>query len=188
MNRRFWLGLWLLGWPLAAPATDVALAEVMAALAAVRTVEASFREEKNLAILDEPLVATGRLYYRAPSYLRKQTLSPRPEEYVADQNWLTVETPDGERRQFDLNGYPQLRPFVEAIRATQAGDRPTLERYYQLEFEGTPTAWSLRLTPRQPEFARYLIAIVIRGREQWIDSVETLESGGDRGLLTVEPR
>ena len=187
MNRRFWLGL-LLGWPLAAPATDTAFSEVMAALAAVRTVEATFREEKTLAILDEPLVATGRLYNRAPDYLRKQTLYPHPEEYVADQNWLTVETPDGERRQFDLNGYPQLRPFVEAIRATQAGDRSTLERYYHLEFAGTPSAWSLRLTPRQPEFARYLTAIVIRGREQWIDSVETLEPGGDRGLLTVEPR
>jgi len=51
---------------------------------------------------------------------------------------LTVETPTAGRRQFDLNGYPQLRPFVEAIRATQAGDRAALERYYRLEFQGTP--------------------------------------------------
>ena len=32
------------------------------------------------------------LYYRAPAYLRKQTLQPQSEEYEADDHWLTVET------------------------------------------------------------------------------------------------
>ena len=120
-----WVWLLLLWWPLGLSAADEALDQVMRALAAVPAVQAAFREEKTLAILQEPLVSSGMLYYRAPAYLRKQTLQPQPEEYEADDHWLTVETPTDGRRQFDLNGYPQLRPFVEAIRATQAGDRTT---------------------------------------------------------------
>ena len=182
-----WIGL-LLCWPLMGLAGDDPLAQVMRALAAVPAVEATFREEKTLAMLNAPLVATGVLYYRAPDFLRKQTLHPQPEDYEADGHWLTVETSEAGRRQFDLNGYPQLRPFVEAIRATQAGDQAALERYYQLEFQGTPAAWSLRLTPRGVDAQRYVTAIVLRGRNVWIDSVETLEADGDRATMTITPR
>lgn len=185
MRRWGWLLLW---WPLAVPAADEGLTEVMRALATVKSLEAAFREEKTLAILQEPLITTGQLYYRAPAYLRKWTLRPQPEDYAADGDWLTLETPDGGRRDFNLNGYPQLRAFVEAVRATQAGDRATLERYYRLEFQGALAGWSLRLTPREPEAANYVTAIVMRGRGEWIDSVETLEPDGDRSVMTVTPR
>ncbi|MFZ4791497.1 MAG: LolA family protein [Candidatus Competibacteraceae bacterium] len=180
------IGILLLCWPLAAATADEALTEVMRMLAAVKSLQAEFREEKTLAMLQQPLVTTGRLYYQAPAYLRKQTVQPQPEDYVADGEWLTLDTPDGGRRDFNLNGYPQLRPFVEAIRATQAGDRATLERYYRLEFQGTPAHWTLRLTPLDPTAAGYVAAIVMRGQNDRILSVETLESDGDRSLMTIE--
>ena len=101
---------------------------------------------------------------------------------------MTVETPAAGRRQFDLNGYPQLRPFVEAIRATQAGDRATLERYYRLEFQGTAADWSLRLTPRDSQAAGYVTAIILRGRDGSIASMETLEPDGDRSLMSITVR
>jgi len=181
---RRWSGWLLACWPLLGLADD-SLAEVMRRLAAVPAVEGTFREEKTLAALEQPLVATGMLSYRAPSFLRKRTLAPQPEDYEADGDWLTVETPTTGRKQFDLNGYPQLRPLVEAIRATQAGDRATLERYYRLEFEGTPAAWSLRLMPVAPEAANYLSAIIVRGQDGRIASMETLEPDGDRSLMTI---
>lgn len=183
-----WLGLLVGCWPLIGLADDDALSQVMRTLAAVSAVEAAFREEKTLAVLDAPLVTSGVLYYRAPDFLRKRTLHPQPEDYEADGHWLTVETPDAGRRQFDLNGYPQLRPFVEAIRATQAGDRAALERYYQLEFQGTLGDWNLRLTPRAADAQRYVAAIVLRGRNGRIDRMETLEPDGDRSVMTITPR
>lgn len=181
---RAWLAGLALCWPLFSNAQE-GLAQVMRQLAAVPAVEATFREEKTLAMLQQPLVATGVLYYRAPNFLRKKTLSPQPEDYEADGDWLTVETPVAGRKQFDLNGYPQLRPLVEAIRATQAGDQVTLARYYQLDFQGTPADWVLRLTPRAAEAAQYVAAIVLRGRQERIFSVETLEPDGDRSLMTI---
>ncbi|MCB1778144.1 MAG: outer membrane lipoprotein carrier protein LolA, partial [Candidatus Competibacteraceae bacterium] len=88
-----WIVLFLLWQSLTAFANDRALSQVMAALAAVPSVEATFREEKTLAMLQEPLVTHGILYYRAPAYLRKQTLEPQPEDLQADGDWLTLEMP-----------------------------------------------------------------------------------------------
>ena len=47
-----WTGLLLLCWSLIGMADDGALSQVMRALAAVPAVEAAFREEKTLAMLD----------------------------------------------------------------------------------------------------------------------------------------
>ncbi len=183
-----WAGVFasLLCWPLTVVATDEALTEVMRMLAGVKSLEVGFREEKTLAMLQQPLIATGRLYYQAPAYWRKQIVQPQPEDYAADGDWLTVETPDGGRRDFSLNGYPQLRPLVEAIRATQAGDRAALERYYRLDFQGAPAEWTLRLTPLDSTAAHYVAVIVMRGRNERIFSIETLEPDGDRSLMTLE--
>ena len=161
------------------------LSAVMHALAAVPTLHAEFREEKTLAVLKTPLITTGRLFYRAPDFLRKQTLQPQPEEYEADGPWLTLETATTGRRQFDLNGYPQLRPLVEAIRATQAGDLATLERYYHLDFSGTFADWSLRLTPKDEAAGHYISTIVLTGQRGRILRMETLEPQGDRSVMTI---
>lgn len=180
-----WILLFLLSPPLAVLASDSALSKVMQALAAVRSVEATFQEEKTLAMLQEPLITHGVLYYRAPAYLRKQTLEPQPEDFQADGDWLTIKMSDQDRRDFNLNGHPQLRAFVEAVRATQGGDQATLERYYRLTFAGTLDDWSLRLTPRDPRITEYLTLITVWGREAWIDRVEMLEANGDRSMMTM---
>lgn len=182
--RKRWIALLLLGWPLVGIG-DTALDQVMRMLAAVPAMEGEFSEVKYMSVLQGPLVATGKLYYRAPNFLRKRTLTPQPEDYEADGDWLTIEMPATGRRQFNLNGYPQLRPLVEAIRATQAGNQSILARYYRLDFQGTPAEWMLRLTPLAPEAARYVTAIVLYGQNERILRVETLEANGDRSVMTL---
>jgi hypothetical protein len=189
MRRIRWLLLWV---SLAATAGQVptspwTLQQLMESLAAVKTVNATFREQKELAILQKPLVMTGILRYRSPAYLKKQTLQPQEESYEADEDWLVIETPAEGRRQFSLNGYPLIRAFVEAIRATLAGDLPTLERYYQMQLQGLATDWTLRLVPVDKEITDYVTAIIIRGQGNRVLSIETLEAGGDRSLMTIAP-
>jgi outer membrane lipoprotein-sorting protein len=183
-----WMLLFLLWQPLVVFANDQALSRVMEALAAVQSVEATFREEKTMAMLQEPLVTHGILYYRAPAYLRKQTLEPQPEDFQADGDWLTIEMPGQGRRDFNLSGHPQLRAFVEAVRATQGGDRAALEQYYRVEFVGDLTDWNLRLTPRDSQVAEYLRLIIVQGQGAWIKRVEMLETSGDRSVMVVTPR
>ncbi len=188
-----WIRMLLLCQPLLVLAADAAapgwtLERLMETLAAVETIDATFTERKELAILREPLVSTGILRYRAPAYLQKQILQPQQENYEIRDDWLSIETSAEGRQDFYLRGYPLLRAFVEPVRAILAGDLRTLRRYYRVQLQEQAEDWLLRLEPVDKEIAKYVTAIVIRGRYDRLLSVETLETGGDRSLMTITSR
>lgn len=169
----------------AAVAAAFTPARLMQMLAGVESVDASFREERHLAALEQPLQLTGILRYRAPDYLKKQTVLPRPEMFEVSGDRLVVESAEGDRRELSLGDYPQLRAFVESLRGTLAGDLRGLRRYYRLTLSGGRDAWRLRLTPDDPAVARYVSTITIAGGGARLASVEIVEAGGDRSLMTV---
>ena len=188
-----WLRVFLLCQPLLVLAADTAapartLEPLMETLAAVDTLDAAFTERKELTILREPLVSTGILRYRAPAYLQKKILQPQQENYEIRDDWLSIETPEEGRRDFYLRGYPLLRAFVEPVRAILAGDLRTLRRYYRVQLQEQAADWLLRLEPADKELATYVTAVVIRGQHDRLLSVETLETGGDRSLMTITSR
>jgi len=187
MKQAFQLGLIFSLFVTVASATDGwDLQQLMNTLAQVKTINARFQERKQLAVLADPLLLTGTLRYTAPYYLQKHTLTPHNERYTVDQDWLTIETGEG-RRNLYLPGHAKVDALVEAIRATLAGDLATLQRYYHLQLTGQPTAWTLRLEPLAEQMAEYVSAIVFRGQSNQVLSVETLETGGDRSVMTIEP-
>ena len=170
----------------AASSAEVALTALMQKLSEVRAAGGKFTERKYFSILDEPLILKGRVRYRAPDYVRKEYHDPDSESYEVRGDDLTIEYPDGRRRDLSIDEHPLLRAFVESYRGTLAGDLETLSRYFELELGGHMDAWQLRLTPRNLELAEYLSAVVLRGREGTVTSVETLEANGDRSVMTLE--
>ncbi|MEZ5585122.1 MAG: LolA-related protein [Candidatus Competibacteraceae bacterium] len=162
------------------------LNQLMHTLAQVKAMNARFQERKELAVLAEPLLLAGTLRYQAPHYLQKHTLQPHEERYTVDQDWLTIETSEGQRNLY-LPGHAEVGALVEAIRATLAGDLTNLERYYRLQLQGSPSAWTLRLEPLNKQMAEYVSAIIFQGQGERVLNVETLESGGDRSVMTIEP-
>jgi hypothetical protein len=163
------------------------LAQLMPALAAVDRLEAVFVERKDLAMLAEPLVSTGFLRYRAPDFLQKQVLQPAPEDYRIEGDRVIVERAGADRQELAIDRYPALAAFVASIRATLAGDLPTLERFYQVRLDGDAGGWTLQLVPRDPEMGRRVSGILIRGQRSQVESLEMLEAGGDRSLMTIRP-
>jgi Outer membrane lipoprotein carrier protein LolA-like len=144
----------------------------------------SFTEVHELAMLKRPLQSSGELLYDAPDHLEKRTLSPRPETLTLDHGILTAQR-GSHRRQLPLKDYPQVVPFVESIRATLAGDRAALERYFRVQFNGTLEDWSLLLTPVDPQVSRSVQQIRLAGSRERLHSVEISLTDGDRSLLTI---
>jgi outer membrane lipoprotein-sorting protein len=170
----------------AGSSTGVELTELMQKLSAVRAAGGKFTECKYLSILNEPLILEGTVHYRAPDYLKKEYDDPDSESYEVRGDNLTIEFPDGRRRDLSIDEHPVLRAFVESYRGTLAGDLETLRRHFELELGGHMDAWQLRLTPRTRELVERLRAVVMRGREGTVTSVETLEASGDRSVMTLE--
>lgn len=159
---------------------------MMSELAKVQGAEGRFTERKYLAILTEPLVLEGTVRYRAPDYVRKEYDDPDSESYEVRGDDLIIELPDGRRRDLSIDQHPVLRAFVESYRGTLAGDLETLTRYFDLTLSGSMDDWRLRLTPRLPELAEYLDAVVMHGNGGNVFRVETFEASGDRSVMTID--
>lgn len=167
-----------------APAEPVQLDALLALLAARRHDTVSFVEQDFLALVKRPVESFGELIYDAPGRLEKRTEGPRRETLIVAADRVTVSR--GRRlRTVDLGRYPQLRPLVESLRATLAGDRQALERLFRIEFAGAAAHWTMRLTPHEPALAAVVAEVQIDGTRDQILRVEMRQLDGDRSLLTL---
>jgi hypothetical protein len=166
---------------------DWSIEQLMAGLAEVPEVEAVFHERKEMTVLEAPLELSGMLRYRAPDALEKEVLYPEPVRYAILADRVVIVQPDGRRQEFALDQYPLLRVLTESMRATMAGDLATLTRLYRVALSGDQAAWQLRLEPLDETVAQRVTAIIISGSGQRVEGVETLESGGDRSVMTITP-
>lgn len=176
-------GLWAAA-AIAAPAANPGLDGLMSLLAKRKHGEVTFIEKDYLGVLDRPLTSSGVLVYDAPDRLEKKTLHPREETIVLDHGVMTVQR--GRRTyHLDLSSYPQVAPYVDAVRATMAGDRAALERVFEVNFEGTLQHWDLTLVPLDEQIARGVRSIRIEGAEADLRSVEIEKPNGDRSVMTI---
>jgi hypothetical protein len=160
--------------------------QLLKLLAERRHDHVTFTEVQELAILDQPLHSSGELLYDAPDRLEKRTLEPRREDLLLDHGVLSVER-DHHRRSVSLRDFPQAVPFIESVRATLAGDRAALARYFTMRFSGTLAHWTLELTPADATVKRSVQHILITGETDRIRTVEIRQSDGDTSILTIGP-
>jgi len=169
-----------------AAAPPAAFDQLLALLAQRQRGHVSFTEVHTLSMLREPLTSSGELFYEAPDHLEKRTLKPTRETLVLEHGELRAQR--GHRtRVLELADYPEVAPFVESIRATLAGDRAALERYFEIDFEGDVEHWTLRLRPKDAAVARSVADITLSGQRAMIASVAIRQVDGDHSLITIGP-
>ncbi|MBW8270639.1 LolA-related protein [Caldovatus aquaticus] len=188
LRRRAALSLAALAAARLARAGEEPVAALLGAFAAIRERRAAFAEEKELPELDRPLRSHGTLSWRAPDRLEKRTAAPIEEVLRIEGETLTLERPQqGVRQVLGLDQAPELRPLVEAIRATLAGDLPALRRHFALAFAGDPAeGWTLVLTPLSPRVLAAVQRVTLSGRGAAILGVESQQGGGFT-RLRIEP-
>lgn len=164
------------------------LGQLMRELSSVRTARARFTEKRFLKMLDRPIESSGTLAFEAPAHLEKLTLMPKRELLRVEQDKVTLEIgAKPKRRILSLSDYPQLRAFVESIRATLAGDQAALERFYQVDFSGSAERWRLKLQPSDTKTKSLVREIRITGRRNEIVGVEVDQADGDRSVMSMVP-
>jgi hypothetical protein len=169
----------------AEPAGDPATFEqLLKLLSEHRHGRVAFTEVQHLSILDQPLHSSGELLYDAPDRLEKRTLEPRAEDLLLENGVLMVER-NHRRHSVALRDFPQALPFVESLRATLAGDRIALERYFAVHFSGDLEHWTLELTPAGATVRRNVQRILIVGEHDRIGTVEIDQRDGDSSTLTL---
>lgn len=177
-------GLALIAWsPTAFAAWD--LQQLMDSLAQNKSGRATFVETKRIALLEKPVESSGELLFTAPDRLEKRTLKPRPESMIVNGDALSIER-GSQKRQLQLQAYPELAAFIDSIRGTLAGDRKALERSYQLSLGGSAEGWTLQLLPLDEKMKAVIQRIRIAGVRDQVKSIEITQADGDSSLMVVE--
>jgi hypothetical protein len=167
------------------PASDSDLASILAAFAAVPGLTARFREEKQIALLEAPLVSEGVLHFAPPDRLARRQESPEPSLIVlaGSTMWLQTET---ESQRIDLVSQPLVGAVVASFRALLAGDRAELDRIYAMDIARSDDGWRVGLTPRDEILRRAIERVEIRGRGITVESLRVAETSGDTTTLRFE--
>ncbi|HEY1230063.1 MAG TPA: LolA-related protein [Ramlibacter sp.] len=159
---------------------------LMQSLAKVRSGEATFTEERQVAQLDQALRSVGRLRFSAPDTFVRETTSPRHERLAVVGNELTI-VQGGRTRTVMLDSIPEAAVMVEAIRGTLTGNRALLERYFATELRGRPESWELDLVPRDTRLRGQVARVRLLGRQGQVREVRIAMADGDSSVMWIEP-
>lgn len=178
----------------AQPGADISvdMGRLLSAFAGMPGLEATFTEEKHIALLARPLVSRGTLFFTRPALLLRRVEAPERSEVVINRDALRVRDKAGEQT-LDLRARKDIRPFVESLTWILAGERAALERSYAIGFqpESKGAPWQLSLKPKVAPLSHLIAELVIRGRGLFVEQIEVRETSGDRTvtrILSANPR
>jgi len=160
------------------------LARLLDEMSRRKRTRARFVERQFIALLDEPVDASGELSFEAPGRLEKRTLKPRPELLAVDGDQVRIERP-GLARTMSLRQLPEVAPLIESLRATLNGDRQALEKAFDVNLEGRRDAWRMTLRPRDEAGASLARRIVLSGAGHDVQQVEIEQADGDRSVMRI---
>jgi hypothetical protein len=161
------------------------LEALLAQFAAMPGLTARFREERRIALLRQPLLSHGVLYFAPPDRLLRHVREPLESSLLLRGNTLTLGSTRGTRT-IDLGANPVARSFVDSFRLLLAGDIEALRATYRVRFEaaeaaggGTQRGWEVRLEPLLASVQQAIAWIRLSGRGRVLLELEVREVSGD---------
>jgi Outer membrane lipoprotein carrier protein LolA len=167
--------------------TPASAQELFRGLAGLPGLSAHYREEKQLALLVEPVVSEGTVWFVPPGEFIRVTSKPVWSTLVVRLRSVVYTDDAGEQRLPVGKSHP-ARAFVQVFVNVVRGDLPAVERDFAVAF--TPqtdgrSSWDLALSPRKKGFAG-VRSIRIHGSGLVIASLEVVEAAGDRTVTTFD--
>jgi Outer membrane lipoprotein carrier protein LolA-like len=165
---------------------DALLKSVMAKLALVKEASATYTETRYLKLLNTPAESSGTLNYWAPDRFEKITLKPIEERMLVEKDNVILEDVARKKRQrLYIGQHPAMYAIVEGMRGALGGNLPQLRQFFSLIATGNPAGWTLQLVPLEATQRGYIRAIVVVGKDDLIDTMEIIQSDGDRAVMKL---
>ena len=157
----------------------------MRGMAGASGVEARFREEKQLALLSEPIESRGTLYFVPPNRLSRETREPSASRLVIDGDRVSFRDAAGGQA-VDLSASPIAREYVANFVVLFGGDLDALRKRYEPHFTADANGWTLELVPRAARLREFITRVTLSGRGRALERMEMIEAGGDRTTTWFE--
>jgi outer membrane lipoprotein-sorting protein len=157
------------------------LESLLAEFRALPGVSARFREERRIALLREPLVSSGTVYFAPPDRLVRHVEQPIASTALIEGGELRFGAA-GTERSLDLETHSAVRGFVDGFRLLLAGDLAALRQLYEVHLEAPPgaeDAWEVALRPSHEPLRTAIESIRMSGRDRRLLALRIRERNGD---------
>lgn len=182
------MSLLLAGATARASDSPAALEALLQQLARPAPTATAFTEQRESALLSEPLLLRGMLRQPDADTLVREVESPYLERSTIRAERVVVERADGSSRRFGLRNAPELAALLDSFRAMLGGDRSLLERHYRTELLGQVDAnWQLDLIPRSARQQRRIAKVRLFGQGNELACMQIVQGdGGSSHMLLGE--
>jgi Outer membrane lipoprotein carrier protein LolA-like len=178
-----------LAWAACADAQPITVAGLQSLLQEAPKREVRFHETRESQWLAAPVETSGSMKSGA-TMLEKRIEQPRRETWrILDDRMQLVAPGSSAVKQFMFSQAPAVAALANALRQVMAGDLQALGQDFQLAPGGDERLWTLQLTPRRQDIARFLKQLELQGTGADVQVIVILESQGDRTTtrLIYEP-
>jgi outer membrane lipoprotein-sorting protein len=125
------------------------------------SLEANFREQRQVKILKEPVVNEGKFWFTPPDKVRREITGKSPSTTVIDGNTMTIYYPNLKTAElYDLSKRPSLRDSLQALTAGLNFQR--VRTYYNVEASKDGNYYSVTLTPKAPAFRKLFRSVTVQ--------------------------
>lgn len=146
-----------------------------------------FQETRESPWLAAPVESSGRMSASA-TLLEKIVEQPRRETWRILPDRLERVVPgSAEPARLLYSDAPSVAALAETLRHVMAGDLQALEKNFRLTPGGDHRLWTLQLTPRRPEIARFLKQLELQGSGSQLRVIVILETQGERTTTRLSP-
>ena len=146
--------------------------------------QGAFEQTKTLAGFRNPLVSRGEFLVARGQGVWWHTQQPFESTLVVTRTRLFTRNADGSASSLmDTQAEPGLRQVNELIFSMLAADPDALADKFTLAAQAVgATGWTLTLTPRDPDVARFLVRAVLAG-DRDVQTVRIEQARGDATLI-----
>ena len=165
--------------PLAPNDVEALLGRIREKRAAAPQVQADFREEKAVHLMNKAITSTGKVWFQAPNKFRRETRGNSPSVTVSDGEQLWIYYPKFKSAEHYLLG--KRSPLDAGIAAiTAALNLENVESSYRVTGGKEADGYELQLMPRNPSLKRLLktFSIQLNAKLQ-VQRTEMVQPNGD---------
>lgn len=147
-------------------------------------VQADFREEKTLRLMNKPIVSVGKVWFQLPNKFRREVRGNSPSLTVSDGQQLWIYYPNFKSvERYTLGKHSPVDAVIAAINA--AMNLENVETNFRILGRKIDKAYELELTPRSPSMKRMFQTFTVRlNADLLAERTEMIQPNGDH-IVTV---
>ena len=143
-------------------------------------IECDFTQYKYLVIMDEPLVSSGKFYFRQDDKVRLDYAQPSPYLIVLDGQKVKITT-GGKTNVYDLSSYRMATVIKSMLSSCLSGDFSGAGRDYRMLVSEDRTEYHVEIEPLNRNIKKYLqkIEISFDKKDLSVNQLVVREPSGD---------